>query len=86
MKWHLEQGEANGGSSAKSFTWTTVQLNYNTECDCHVDANNMGSSKIIGLGNYSGGELWMYDAKGNVYVEVMRPVRGAPWAKVGLSH
>ena len=59
MKWHLEQGEANGGSSAKSFTWTTVQLNYNTECDCHVDANNMGSSKIIGLGNYSGGELWV---------------------------
>jgi len=55
MAWHLEQ------TGDKDFEWTTIQLNLNTQCDVHVDANNMGPSKIIGLGDYRGGDLWVKD-------------------------
>ena len=31
----------------------------------HVDANNLGPSYMIGLGDYTGGELWVADESGN---------------------
>jgi hypothetical protein len=39
------------------FPYTTIQVNKNLQCDPHVDKNNMGPSYIIGLGDYTGGEL-----------------------------
>lgn len=39
------------------FEYTTIQVNKNVECQPHIDKNNVGNSYIIGLGNYTGGEL-----------------------------
>lgn len=40
------------------FTFTSIQVNRNLQCPLHVDDFNAGESIIIGLGEYSGGELW----------------------------
>jgi hypothetical protein len=47
------------GDSA--FKFTTIQYNKNQQTDKHKDAKNVGVSYIIGLGNYTGGELIVYD-------------------------
>jgi hypothetical protein len=39
------------------FTYTTIQINKNILSPPHIDKNNVGPSYIIGLGDYSGGEL-----------------------------
>ena len=39
------------------FEWNQVVINKNFEIIRHVDGNNVGQSYIIGLGNYTGGEL-----------------------------
>merc|ERR1711879_753605 len=41
--------------------WTTIQCNKNYAAKLHVDHNNTGPSAIIALGDYDGGELWLYD-------------------------
>ena len=54
---------------AADFPFTSIQVNYNYSSRAHVDANNLGASYIIGLGEYSGGELWVHDEAGQeVYV------------------
>src|SRR5579885_272176 len=40
-----------------TFTFSSITLNKDLQCPPHVDANNVGPSLIIGLGNYHGGEL-----------------------------
>ena len=40
-----------------TFTFSSITLNKDLQCPPHVDANNVGPSLIIGLGNYDGGEL-----------------------------
>ena len=39
------------------FTYTTVQINKNHQCPPHKDKYNKGLSWIVGLGDYTGGEL-----------------------------
>ena len=39
------------------FTYTTIQINKNVKCLPHIDMNNVGESYIIGLGDYTGGQL-----------------------------
>ena len=43
------------------FECTTIQFNKNYKIAKHIDSNNVGESYIIGLGNYVGGELIVYD-------------------------
>jgi len=43
------------------FKFTTIQYNKNMRAARHVDGRNVGMSYIIGLGNYTGGELIIYD-------------------------
>jgi len=45
----------------KNFKFTTIQFNKNQRAAKHKDANNVGASYIIGLGDYEGGELIVYD-------------------------
>ena len=40
--------------------FSTIQFNKNYMCKKHIDGKNMGISHIIGLGNYTGGELLIY--------------------------
>jgi hypothetical protein len=46
------------------FKFTSIQVNKNVKSAMHVDANNLGPSRIIALGNFLGGELWAQNAKG----------------------
>ena len=43
------------------FKYTTIQYNKNHKCAKHKDGRNVGVSYIIGLGNYTGGELIVFD-------------------------
>ena len=47
-----------------AFEYTTIQVNKNTRTAKHVDAYNVGVSKMIGLGDYLGGDLLIYDEDG----------------------
>ena len=46
------------------FKYSTIQFNKNNKCAKHIDANNVGVSLIIGLGDYTGGRLIIYDYEG----------------------
>jgi len=48
-----------------NFNFTSIQLNVNYAARPHVDGNNLGVSFITGLGNYTGGNLWMHKDDGN---------------------
>lgn len=43
------------------FKYTTIQYNKNHKCAKHKDGRNVGESYIIGLGDYTGGELIVFD-------------------------
>jgi hypothetical protein len=43
------------------FKFTSIQFNKNHRAARHRDAKNTGISYIVGLGNYQGGELLIYD-------------------------
>uniref|UniRef100_A0A6C0C4T1 Fe2OG dioxygenase domain-containing protein n=1 Tax=viral metagenome TaxID=1070528 RepID=A0A6C0C4T1_9ZZZZ len=43
------------------FEFTTIQYNKNMRAARHVDGRNVGTSYIVGLGDYTGGELIVYD-------------------------
>jgi hypothetical protein len=47
-----------------NFKFTSIQYNKNHRAAKHQDAKNMGVSYIIGLGDYKGGELIIYDENG----------------------
>ncbi len=47
------------------FEYTSIQYNQNYQCAKHQDKNNVGYSYIIGLGDYTGGELIVYDKDDN---------------------
>ena len=44
-----------------NFKYTTIQYNKNHRCAKHKDGRNVGESYIIGLGDYTGGELMVWD-------------------------
>ena len=48
------------------FKFTSIMLNKNIKCKKHIDKYNHNLSYIIGLGHYEGGELLLYDKKGNI--------------------
>lgn len=45
--------------------FTSIQVNMNYAAKLHVDRNNLGTSHIVGLGNYTGGDLWVEDHLGD---------------------
>lgn len=42
-----------------AFRYTSIQINKDYSSKPHADRNNLGPSRIIGLGNYQGGEIWI---------------------------
>ena len=47
-----------------NFKFSSIQYNKNHKAKKHKDGHNVGISYIIGLGDYTGGELIVYDAAG----------------------
>ena len=41
----------------RELKWTNIMINKNFQTQPHRDANNIGESCIVGLGDYTGGEL-----------------------------
>ena len=46
------------------FKFSSIQFNKNHRSSKHTDSKNTGISYIIGLGDYTGGELIVYDKDG----------------------
>lgn len=46
------------------FPFTSIQVNKDYASRPHVDKNNVGSSLIIGFGEYEGGQTWVQDDDG----------------------
>jgi len=49
------------------FTYTSITLNHNFKCLPHYDKKNKSPSIIIGLGDYTGGELIVEDCKIDIH-------------------
>lgn len=49
----------------KDFKFSTIQFNKNKQMPKHIDGRNIGESYILGLGDYKGGELIVYDEYDN---------------------
>jgi hypothetical protein len=47
-----------------AINWTTFMLNMNYEAQPHVDKNNDGESLVVAFGDYTGGELVVYNKDG----------------------
>ena len=43
------------------FEFNSVYVNRNTVCKKHLDSKNSGTSLLVGLGSYTGGETVLYD-------------------------
>ena len=43
------------------FRFTSIQVNKDYAAELHVDKKDAGDSRIIGLGSYTGGQLWVDD-------------------------
>ena len=78
--------------SVSGIRFTTVQLNRNYASKLHVDANNQGTSWIIGLGPYGEGFLWLMNVGGeklnqdDVAITVTEPLRGYQFKKGDVIH
>ena len=53
-----------------SFKFTSIQVNDNQLCAKHKDENNVGVSYIIGVGDYEGGELRVWNEDGTEYEDI----------------
>lgn len=47
--------------------WDAIQVNQNYTTTPHRDAGNQGESYIVGFGDYTGGELMVYDEKIDIH-------------------
>jgi hypothetical protein len=55
------------GKSITNIHFKSICINFNTVAEPHLDINNSGVSCIVGLGNYTGGELVYGDTKVNIF-------------------
>jgi len=68
------------------FPFTSIQVNKNYAARPHVDRNNLGTSLIVGLGEYEGGSLWVHDDTGNVEAVLDEDVFSCHYYKSGNTY
>jgi hypothetical protein len=85
----------------KKFFWSQVQINFNYDIPKHFDSSNQGYSYIVGIGDYTGGELMIdfngyvktvdikdspYTFNGSDYEHWVAPFEGDRWSLVFFTH
>ncbi len=78
------------------FKYTTIQVNKNIQSPPHVDKNNVGDSYIIGLGEYTGGDLVIEGEAHDIQYTFLRfdgrlahwvtPFKGTRYSLVFFTH
>tara|TARA_E500000305_G_scaffold111886_2_gene128772 strand:+ start:4676 stop:5182 length:507 start_codon:yes stop_codon:yes gene_type:complete len=53
-----------------NFKFTSIQINENQKTSKHKDGYNVGKSYIIGLGDYTGGEVRVYTSDGKSHKDI----------------
>jgi len=69
-----------------NFKFTSIQVNDNHKSSRHKDGNNVGKSYIIALGDYTGGELRLYNPDGKGYKDINIKGRFATFNGSELEH
>ena len=69
-----------------NFKFTSIQFNKNQKTKKHKDGNNVGKSYIIGLGDYSGGDVRLYAPDGKSYKDINIKNRWATFDGSELEH
>ena len=54
----------------KGWEYQTITLNHNAKAKKHIDKKNVGKSVIVGIGNYSGGELRVFSADSKTHKDL----------------
>lgn len=72
--------------AAPGMSFTSIQVNKNYAARPHVDKNNLGTSMIVGLGDYEGGGLWVHDDEGDVDVELSEDVSSMYHYRAGETY
>jgi hypothetical protein len=70
----------------KGWDFQTIQLNHNAKAKKHRDKNNVGKSVIIGIGDYNGGELRVWDEKDDKHKDYNIKDRPTMFNGALLSH
>jgi|TARA_R110002020_G_scaffold201817_4_gene404634 hypothetical protein len=69
-----------------NFKFTSIQINENQQTAKHKDGYNVGHSYIIGLGDYTGGEVRLYTKDGKSYKDINIKNRWATFNGSELPH
>ena len=69
-----------------NFKFTSIQFNKNQKTKKHKDGNNVGKTYIIGLGDYSGGDVRLYAPDGKSYKDINIKNRWATFDGSELEH
>lgn len=72
-------------SEQPGFAFTSIQINASIMCAAHVDAHNKGPSRMLTLGDYTGGQTWVHDEDGTVEYEVEEDVPNSKEYKKGMK-
>tara|TARA_A100001201_G_scaffold142457_1_gene140727 strand:- start:4968 stop:5480 length:513 start_codon:yes stop_codon:yes gene_type:complete len=69
-----------------NFKFTSIQINENQKTSKHKDGYNVGKSYIIGLGDYTGGEVRLYTKDGKSHKDINIKNRWATFDGSELEH
>ena len=69
-----------------SFKFTSIQINKNQKTNKHKDGKNVGASYIIGLGDYTGGDVRLYSPDGKTFKDINIKNRWAKFNGSELEH
>ena len=72
--------------SHPAFEFTSIQVNKNYASRPHVDKNNLGESLIIGLGDYTDGDIWVHDPEGVVPFELREDISCMYHYEAGVTY
>eukprot|EP00931_Biecheleriopsis_adriatica_P045697 TRINITY_DN26165_c0_g1_i1.p1 TRINITY_DN26165_c0_g1~~TRINITY_DN26165_c0_g1_i1.p1 ORF type:complete len:466 (+),score=107.45 TRINITY_DN26165_c0_g1_i1:34-1398(+) len=79
--------ERNPWLARPGFAFTSIQVNKNYAARPHVDKNNLGSSLIVGIGDYEGGELWVHDEEnGDAVCELKEDISSMYHYRSGVQY